>query len=181
MSIRALKSSFAVSFGAVLFLTFAACNDRILDDCTGGDSGGGVRGGIDTLCIYEHREGPSGARVFQNNDHLTAFLHSTGYDESLEWGIRRKISHQPDFKKWSYFAFAGGLDWRYPRKVDLLEGKDTITVNYTILIPPTPLDNMCPLYAPPVSIVNVYFIPFTEKTIKWTETLERLACVCGRH
>ncbi|MDR3019373.1 MAG: hypothetical protein LBU66_00540 [Treponema sp.] len=189
-----LKPKAIIVFLAVTFFIFAACDEETAGGYANGDNkpvnGEGdnteyitpVAGiEIGTLCTYHYMGGPSGAHVFQSNDQLTAFLDSTGYDESREWGITLKMTHQPNFERWTYFAYAGGLDWRSRRrKVDITESDDTIMVNYIRLLPPRRIDDMCPSFDPPLPIVNVYFIPFTEKTIKWTETVEYLEC-CGRH
>ena len=136
---------------------------------------------IDTLCTYVQRKGRAGTRIFQDNAHLTSFLDSTGYDENDSFMTIKKIEHQPDFNTHIYFAIAGLLDWRSTPKMDISEGQDTVTIIYTRLVPPEPIDGQCPVYAPPRKYVHAYFIPFTEKTVTISDTLERLKCVCGRH
>jgi hypothetical protein len=142
---------------------------------------------IDTLCVYELHyaqwKGHGGTRIFKDNAHLTTFLDSTGYDEndSSGYGTIKKIEHQPDFKKHIYFTRVGFLDWRFPPMVDISEGQDTVTIIYTRLVPPESIDGRCPKYAPPLMNVHVYFIPFTEKKVTISDTMERFKCDCGRH
>ena len=153
------------------------------------DSGGGTEPNItpvsnakiNTLCAYAQRKGHAGTRIFQDNAHLTSFLDSTGYNENDSFMTIKKMERQPDFKTHIYFAIAGLLDWRSPPKMDISEGQDTVTIIYTRLVPPEPIDGQCPEYAPPPEYVHAYFIPFTEKTVTISDTLERFKCACGRH
>jgi hypothetical protein len=129
---------------------------------------------IDTLCTYlmenVKRPSPYGTFVFQNNDQLTSFLDSTGYDENDKW--TKKMTHRPDFKKWAYFAFTGNA-WPYVIG-DIADGKDTVMINYTRYFPPICKGVPgCIVYEPSFTpSAHVYFIQFTRKTIAFAETID---------
>jgi len=119
---------------------------------------------IDTLCVYRIDWGlKENYASFKTEDELISFLKTTGYYENdtlNRWF--KKIAHQPDFKKWTYFAYAG-----YPDYIDIYEGKDTINVTFTH-------DHSHGRKAIPEYMnMVVCFIPFTEKTIEFTNVIKR--------
>jgi hypothetical protein len=59
----------------------------------------------------------------------------------------------------------------WPRNTDISYERDTITVTFTSFIPPEIPGG--PDYALPAPFVFVYFIPFTEKTIRFADIIKR--------
>jgi|GEM_PF-4325230 len=163
--------------------------EKIIPATDGGEGKKGARVSdieVGNLCSYESnvsmRAGDGsrykGLVLFQNEAELTSFLNFTGYfeNEQLEWMITQKIAHQPDFKKWVYFAIEN-MDWR-AFQVDVSDG-DTVTINYTPLYPPGGCDGSVhppDLYAPPPAAAAVYFIPFTEKPVVLVTHKENIKC-----
>ncbi|MDR0308123.1 MAG: hypothetical protein LBI42_15005 [Chitinispirillales bacterium] len=122
---------------------------------------------IDTLCAYGIINDFNGNYLLKDKTELTSFLKSTMYDENGPMIIRKK-THRPDFKKWTYFAFAGA-DW--PRNTDISYKKDTIVITFTKFLPPDIPGG--PQYAPPAPVAVIYFIPFTENSIFFEDIVKR--------
>jgi hypothetical protein len=118
-------------------------------------------GEVEILCSYDPNwPHPKGTFVFPDEDSLNAFLGSFTPLRTI-----KEMAHKPDFKQWTYFAFARSADFDM---VGVSYGDDAVTVNYynysydcdePCLIAPAPY--------PPV--INVYFIPFTDKAVKFEE------------
>ena len=155
------------------------CDRLRLEDATGTGCGDGdgteseyptlTDGEFDTLCRYYPRpkipyvlsDIPNPV-AFQSDAQITEYLERTGYDESKKTDLDRfkKLAHQPDTKKWTYFAF-----W-YHYAIDILAivyREDAVIVHY---IAPNPANcDGCNFGIMP--FLDVYFIPFTDKEIKF--------------
>jgi len=115
---------------------------------------------FDTLCIYEMLTGHPGEYVFRDSVQLASFLDFTAYEKN--YYKMKTMTTKPDFSKFVYIAFAGSSSRTI---TNISHGRDTVTVNYKKPMPPPCVEEPCPVYSLPLSIVVIYFIPFTEKEI----------------
>jgi hypothetical protein len=166
----------------------------------GGDHTTNTGGGDPYFENYEHVESPitdinlmeanvellhKSFRTSQYNDEirlLKSFEELTSYMEINGCGgekdiacleTMREIVNRTDFKKYTYFADGGRTLPRTDWKI-ISETESAVTINYIAWRPPKcdpPRD--IAMKAPSFS---VYFIPFTEKQLNFTETVEYMRC-----
>jgi hypothetical protein len=119
---------------------------------------------IGTLCVYEvtcYQKDRLVKIVLHDDSELSLFLKNTCYKNSR---VIKKISSTPDFKKSTYFAFAG-----WPCKIaDIVEKNDSIIVNYKEEYRNTD-NNSGIAYSRPADVAIVYYIPFTEKVLVFSD------------
>jgi len=119
---------------------------------------------IDTLCTYEitcYQKERLVKTALHSDSEMSSFLTTTCYKNSR---VIKKISSTPDFKKSTYFAFAG-----WPCKIaDIVEKNDSIIVTYKEEHRNTD-NNSGIAYSRPPDVAIVLYIPFTEKVLIFSD------------
>jgi hypothetical protein len=130
-----------------------------------------------TLFHAQHRtSGNSEIRLIKNIEELTSYMEVSGCGDGSNIACletAREIAGGADFKKYTYFVDGG----KAPRRTDwkiISETESIVTINY--------IEWQLPECNPPIGwyimapSFEVYFIPFTEKQIEFTETVDYYKC-----
>jgi hypothetical protein len=124
-------------------------------------------GEVEILCHYFPRLGFEEPVAFQSDAQITEHLERTGYyDNDTGSTFFKKLAHQPDTQKWTYFAFLVG--WSRDIR-NIAYGEDTVIVQYIVNSPSPCIEPPCPVYTMPRLSTTIYFIPFTDKAVKFEE------------
>jgi hypothetical protein len=125
----------------------------------------------------QHRtSGNSEIRLLKNIEELTSYMEVSGCGDGSNIACletAREIASGADFNKYTYFV-DGGTTIRRTDWTIVSETERAVTVNYIGWRLPTcdpPVG-----WAPTAPWFSVYFIPFTEKQIEFTETIDYYKC-----
>jgi hypothetical protein len=165
----------AMLVSAAALLLAVSCRDD--SGVSGKSENGGIiepnfapvsNGEVETLCRYFPRLGFEEPVAFQSDAQITEHLERTGYYENDTGSTGfKKMAHQPDTQKWTYFAFLVG--WSRDIR-NVAYGEDTVIVQYIVNRPPPCIEPPCPVYTMPGLSTTIYFIPFIgNKAVKFEE------------